>query len=141
MTALLELAPSTVLLYAVAVAAALIYVPFLVVGYARAKISYDTSAPRAMFDKLPPYAQRATWAHENSFESFMIFSAAALMTYVTGQESTWVMGAAIAYVIARLFYSLFYILDVPIARSLMFGIGSLSIIILFAQSLQSITPT
>jgi len=32
-----------------------------------------------MFDKLPPYAQRATWAHQNSFEAFIMILAAALM--------------------------------------------------------------
>ena len=72
----------TIFLYAIAAAAVLIYLPFLVVGYARMRVGYDTSAPRAMFDKLPPYAQRATWAHQNSFEAFMVFVAAALMAFL-----------------------------------------------------------
>ena len=67
------------------------------------------AAPRAMFDKLPPYAQRATWAHQNSFENFMVFSAAALMAYVTGVNSQTSLFAAIAFVVARLLYSIFYI--------------------------------
>jgi uncharacterized MAPEG superfamily protein len=69
-------------------------------------------------------AQRATWAHQNSFEAFMIFAAAALMAYVTGQNSSLATGAAIAFVIARSLYSVFYILNIPVGRSLMFGIGS-----------------
>ncbi len=116
----------TIFLYCIAAAAVLIYLPFLVVGYGRARVGYDTSAPRAMFDKLPPYAQRATWAHQNSFETFMIFAAAALMAYVTGVNSGIAALAAIAFVVARLLYSIFYILDIPLLRSLMFGIGSLS---------------
>jgi uncharacterized MAPEG superfamily protein len=115
----------TIFLYSIAAAAVLIYLPFLVVGYARTRVGYDISAPRAMFDKLPPYAQRATWAHQNSFESFMIFAAAALMAYVTGVNSEIAVGAAIAYVVARFLYSVFYILNIPLLRSLMFGIGSL----------------
>jgi len=126
------------LLYSVVLAFGLIYAPFLVVGYARAKTGYDTSAPRAMFDKLPPYAQRATWAHQNSFETFMAFSSAALMAYVTGVNSSWAMVAAIAFPLARGFYSLFYILNIPIARSLMFGIGSLATLTLFILSLRQI---
>ncbi len=116
----------TIFLYCIAAAAVLIYLPFLVVAYARTRVGYDQSAPRAMFDKLPPYAQRATWAHQNSFEGFMIFAAAALMAYVTGVNSPIAVVAAIAFVAARLLYSIFYILNIPLLRSLMFAVGSLS---------------
>ena len=133
----MNLHDSAILLYCIAAAAVLIYLPFLVVGYARMSVGYDTRAPRAMFDKLPAYAQRATWAHQNSFEAFMIFAAAALMAYVTGQNSSLATGAAIAFVIARSLYSVFYILNIPVGRSLMFGIGSLSTTILFVLSLLS----
>ncbi|HEY9795468.1 MAG TPA: MAPEG family protein [Leptolyngbyaceae cyanobacterium] len=133
----MNLHDSAILLYCIAAAAVLIYVPFLVVGYARMSVGYDTRAPRAMFDKLPPYGQRATWAHQNSFEAFMIFAAAALMAYVTGQNSSLATGAALAFVIARSLYSVFYILNIPVGRSLMFGIGSLSTTILFVLSLLS----
>jgi uncharacterized MAPEG superfamily protein len=137
---LFGLSTSAILLDAIALAAALIYLPFLVVGFARAQMGYDTQAPRAMFDQLPPYAQRATWAHQNAFETFMPFTAAALMAYVTGQTSELVAGSAIAFVVARLFYPIFYILNVPLARSLMFGIGSLSTVILLTVSLLSVNP-
>jgi uncharacterized MAPEG superfamily protein len=125
----------TIFLYSIAAAAVLIYLPFLVVGYARMRLGYDQSAPRAMFDKLPPYAQRATWAHQNSFEGFMIFAAAALMAYVTGVNSPIAVIAAIAFVVARLLYSIFYILNIPLMRSLMFAVGSLSWGTLFALSI------
>ena len=133
----MNLHDSAFLLYCIAAAAVLIYLPFLVVGYARMSVGYDTKAPRAMFDKLPAYAQRATWAHQNSFETFMLFAAAALMAYITGQNSSLAIGAAIAFVIARSLYSVFYILNIPIGRSLMFAIGSLSTTILFVLSLLS----
>lgn len=115
---------SAILLYCIAAAALLVYLPFLVVAYARVRVGYDMAAPRAMFDKLPNYAQRATWAHQNSLEAFMLFAAAALMAYVTHQNSSMAVGAAIAFVVARLLYSVFYILNVPLARALMFGIGT-----------------
>ncbi len=134
----MNLSASAILLYAVMGAVILTYLPFLVVGFARMQVGYDISAPRAMFDKLPPYAQRATWAHQNSFEALIIFSAAALMAYTTGVESDLAGGAAIAFLIARLLYSVFYILDIPLARSLMFGIGSVSSATLFILSLMSI---
>ena len=135
---LFGLSTSTILLLAIAIAAALIYVPFLVVGLARVQLGYDSQAPRAMFEKLPPYAQRATWAHQNAFETFMPFTAAALIAYITGQTSQLVAGSAIAFVIARALYPIFYILNVPLARSLMFGIGSVSTVILFTISLLNV---
>ncbi|NRB06729.1 MAG: MAPEG family protein [Richelia sp.] len=135
----MSLSVSVILIYSIVAAAVLIYVPFLVVGYARARVGYDISAPRAMFDKLPAYAQRATWAHENSLEVFMIFAAAALTAHVTGVDSSLAMIAAPTFVIARLFYSVFYILNVPILRSLMFVIGSLGTATLFVLSIMRIT--
>lgn len=116
---------SSIFLYCIAAAAVLIYLPFVVVAYARMRVGYDIAAPRAMFDKLPPYAQRANWAHQNSLEAFTIFAASALMAYVTEIDSPVAVGAAIAFVVVRTLYSVFYIANVPIARSLMFGIGSL----------------
>jgi uncharacterized MAPEG superfamily protein len=129
----------TIFLYSIAAAAVLIYVPFLVVGYGRMQVGYDISAPRAMFDKLPPIAQRATWAHQNSFEAFMIFTAAALMAYVTGVNSPIAAGAAVTFIVARLLYSAFYIFNVPILRSLMFVVGSLGSATLMAFSIMEVT--
>jgi uncharacterized MAPEG superfamily protein len=134
----MNLSVSAIVLYAIVGAVILTYLPFLVVGFARMQVGYDMSAPRAMFDQLPPYAQRATWAHQNSFEALIIFSAAALMAYTTGVESNLAGGAAIAFLIARLLYSAFYIFDIPLARSLMFAIGSVSSATLFVLSLMSI---
>jgi uncharacterized MAPEG superfamily protein len=131
----MQLSTHALLLYSIAVAAVLVYLPFLLVAYGRLQAGYDTSAPRAIFDKLPSYAQRATWAHQNSFESFGLFAAAALMAYVTQVDSASAAYAAIAYLVARLLFSLFYILNLPLLRSLMFGIGSVAIATLMLQSL------
>ncbi|QYO68933.1 hypothetical protein [Leptolyngbya sp. 7M] len=57
----MQLPTSALLLYGIVAAAVLIYVPFPVVAYGRVKAGYDIAAPRALFDKLPAYAQRATW--------------------------------------------------------------------------------
>jgi uncharacterized MAPEG superfamily protein len=121
-----QLPVPTIFLYSIVAAAALIYTPFLVVAYARFTVGYDMYAPRAMFDKLPPYAQRASWAHQNSFETFLLFVPAALMAYVTGVNSDAAVVGAIAFPVARLLYSIFYILNIPLLRSLMFAIGGLS---------------
>jgi len=81
----MNLSVSAILLYSIVAAAVSVYLPFLLVAYARAKVGYNTSAPRAMFDQLPDYAKRATWAHQNGFETFMIYSAP--LSWPTLQES------------------------------------------------------
>ena len=134
----MNLSVSATLLYAVVGAVALTYFPYLFVATARFQVGYDMSAPRAMLDKLPLYAQRATWAHQNCFEALIIFTSAALMAYVTGVGSDWARISAISFLVSRFFFSLFYILDIPPLRSLMFGIGSAASFTLFALSLKTV---
>ncbi|MEL6578636.1 MAG: MAPEG family protein [Cyanobacteria bacterium J06621_12] len=131
----MNLPVNLILLCSVVVAVILTYAPFLVVGWGRLKAGYDQSAPRAMFDKLPDYAKRATWAHQNGFEALTIYGLAALMAYATGVDSDWARIAAIAFLAARLLYSVFYIANIPLLRSMMFAIGSLSGWTLFGLSI------
>lgn len=131
----MNLPVNLILLYSVIGAVILAYAPFLVVAWGRLQGGYDQSAPRAMFDQLPPYAQRATWAHQNSFEALTIYGLAALMAYATGVDSEWARNAAIAFLVARSLYSVFYIVNFPLGRSLMFVIGSISAWTLFGLSI------
>jgi uncharacterized MAPEG superfamily protein len=129
---------SAVLLMAIAAAAALVYAPFMAVGFARMSAGYDMNAPRAMFDRLPEWGKRATWAHQNSWESFLLFTAAALMAYVSGVSSDTVRWAVVAYLVARLLFSVFYILNVAPLRSLMFAVGSTAIFTLMSESIRTV---
>jgi uncharacterized MAPEG superfamily protein len=135
----MNISVNVLLLYSIVGAVVLFYFPFLIVAYGRLQSGYDMSAPRAMFDKLPAYAQRATWAHQNSFEALIIFSVAALMAYSTGVDSDRAKIAAIAFLVARFFYSIFYVLNIPVLRSLMFGIGSICAFTLFGLSLLKVS--
>lgn len=123
----------------IVMAAVLIYLPYGVVAYARMQVGMDFAAPRSLFEQLPNYGKRATWAHQNSFETFMPYAIAALMAYVTGVDSPLAAGAAIAFVVARFLFSLFYIINFPVGRSLMFGTGSAATLILFGLSLSQST--
>ncbi len=136
-----QLPVPTIFLYCIAIAAVLVYAPFVLVAYARLGLGKEAlAAPRAVFDRLPPYAQRATWAHQNAFEAFMLFAAAALMAYVTGVNQSLAVGSAIAFLMARLLHSVFYIANIPIARSLMFGIGTICTATLIIFSLLQANP-
>jgi len=56
-----QLPAEAIFLYCAA-AALLIYLPFLL--WVMLVCAWGLTLLRAMFDKLPPYAQRATWAPE-----------------------------------------------------------------------------
>ena len=94
--------------------------------------------PRFYADKLSDLAKRANWAHQNSFESFIIYAPAAVIAYITDQDSTFALLIVVTYLIARLMFSVFYILNIAPLRSLMFGIGSFSIFSLYFMSCKTI---
>ncbi|AFZ48859.1 MAPEG family protein [Dactylococcopsis salina] len=137
----METSTQAVLLYSLAGGAILIYLPFFAVGWGRLQVGYDYQSPRAMLEKLPAYAKRATWAHQNGFESFTFYAPAAISAYVTQVDSQLALSVAIAYVIARFFYPIFYITNIAPARSLMFAIGSLSSMILYGLSILEINSS
>jgi uncharacterized MAPEG superfamily protein len=88
-----------------------------------------------MIDRVPPYARRATWAHENSFEAFALFAPAALMAYVTGLDGAAATSAAVLHPIARFLFQIFYIADQPGLRGAMYLTGLLCSATLIALSL------
>lgn len=135
------------LLYSIPLAALLVYVPYGVVAIARVRLAQSLADPMTVFAKprtfneqLPAYAQRANWAHQNAFESLMLYAPAALMAFITDQTGTAVLVATVAYLLGRLLFALFYILNVPPLRSLMFGVGSISIFALYWMSCRSVWP-
>lgn len=137
----MQTSTQAILLYSLVGGAILIYLPFLAVGWARLQIGYDYQAPRALFDQLPPYGKRATWAHQNAFESFIFYAPAAIMAYVTAVDAQLAIWAALAYLVGRFFYPIFYIANIAPARSLMFALGSLSSLILYALSIVEINTS
>jgi uncharacterized MAPEG superfamily protein len=123
-------------LYSIAVSAVLLYIPgFVVAAYGRMQVGYDLRQPRTMIDQVAPYARRATWAHENSFEAFALFAPAALMAYVTGLDGSAATTAAILHPVARFLFQMFYIADRPGPRGAMYLTGLACSVTLIVLSL------
>jgi len=96
-----------------------------VAAYGRLQVGYDLRQPRTMIEHVPPYARRATWVHENSFEAFALFAPAALMAYVTGLGGPAATTAAILHPVARFLFQVFYIADQAGLRGAMYLTGLL----------------
>lgn len=100
------------------IAVLLPYLAKIPVGYAMHKAGgYDNNYPREQQARLQGFGARAFAAHQNSFESLLIFATAALTALVTHTVSSVIQYLAIGYVVSRLFYHLFYLLDWASLRS------------------------
>jgi uncharacterized MAPEG superfamily protein len=93
--------------------------------------SYDNAAPRAGVDQLPPRQQRAYWAQLNGFEALPLFAAAVIVAQLAGARQATVDTLAIAFVGFRALYTLAYLYDRPLLRSLLWSGGLLCVIGLF----------
>lgn len=78
----------------------------------------DLAAPRLLFERMPAWGQRASWAHQNSFEAFILFAPACLLALVAGCHGTLVAGAALLHPLLRLLYIVAYVANQPLLRSL-----------------------
>ncbi len=133
----MDWSPGQILLLGIPVAVITVYLPYVVVAYGRFQVGFDPSAPRALFDKLPDFAKRATWAHQNSWEVFSLFVAGDLMAYVTQKASFTTSVTVGIFLVARVLFSLFYILDMPWLRSPMWLVSIVCCAVLMSTSLLS----
>jgi len=97
----------------------------------RAKADFspaDLAAPRAMFERLPAWGKRASWAHQNSFEAFTLHAPACLLVLI----------AAWLHPLLRLGYIAAYVANVPPLRSLCWAGAILCTGLLYSEGLRSL---
>lgn len=108
----------TILIVCLFIAALMPYLIKLPLGYAMQKEGgYDNNYPREQQARLKGFGARAAAAHQNSFESLTVFATAALTALVTQHVTPAVETLAIIYIIARVIYTFFYLLDWASLRS------------------------
>lgn len=106
--------------------------PVLTVAIAKwGRRDYDNAAPRAWLDRQRGLRQRADHAHRNHFEAFPFFAAAVLTAQLLEAAQDSIDLAATLFLLSRLSYTLFYLVDRPTWRSLAWVAGHLSIVWLF----------
>lgn len=107
----------TVALYCVFIAAILPYVVVQYAKYSREYIREGNRAPRRFAEGLSGAKQRAYWAHQNGFEAFPAFAAVVIIAHMVGRAGPAIDALAVAFIVARVLYSLFYIFDWATPRS------------------------
>ena len=104
------------------------HVTALPVVYARLRspTGYDNHAPRDQQAKLEGWARRAVAAHQNAFESLVVFAGTALVVVLTGRVSPYTPTLCAVFFAARVVFEVCYLADWPTTRSLAWLVGILA---------------
>ncbi|WCL51149.1 MAPEG family protein [Leptospira sp. GIMC2001] len=89
---------------------------------------YDNSDPRSQQSRLTGWGKRALNNHLNSMEIFPAFGISVIISMLGKTPIDVFNLLAIAFLISRLFYSIFYIMDLPRIRSITWFFGFLCIL-------------
>ncbi len=103
----------------------------LAIAMKREPGGYDNNHPRAQQAGLTGFGARALAAHQNSFESLIVFSAAVLTALSTQHITIAIQNLALVYVVMRGVYLFLYCINWATLRTCIWAIGllaSLSII-------------
>ena len=111
----------------------------LTIGRIQAGYTIDNmSSPRALFDKLPDFGKRAVWCHQNCWESISLHAPACLLCIITMPDSTISFVAAWIHPLLRLFYIGAYVLNIPVARGLIWATGVSATLVLYKESISQL---
>ena len=87
---------------------------------------YNNNHPRAQQAELTGFGARALAAHQNAFESLIIFAPAVLLAIATKNTGAVIEQLAITHVIARVFYNIAYLMNISTIRSIIWAVGIIS---------------
>jgi uncharacterized MAPEG superfamily protein len=106
--------------------------PYLTVGLAKAGPNrYDNASPRDWAGSLQGYGRRAYAAHQNHFEFLPFFIAGVLVAHLRLGANTAVDWLAFGIILARIAYTIAYLIDRPTLRSIVWSLAVLGVIGLF----------
>jgi len=112
-----------------------IFIPLVLVGYAKfSRKGYDNHHPREFLEKLEGKYKRANYAQMNAYEAFPPFAAGVIIAHISGAIQSQVDLLAVTFVISRVLYSIFYVVDQHVLRSVVWFIGFACVIGLFVIS-------
>ncbi|WP_115708153.1 MAPEG family protein [Legionella sainthelensi] len=95
----------------------------VVASFMQKEGKYDNHYPRLQQARLQGMGARAVAAHQNSFESLLVFAVAALTAIATNHVGTVVQVLAVIYIVSRIIYSYLYIMDMASLRSASWFVG------------------
>jgi uncharacterized MAPEG superfamily protein len=114
----------TTLILCLFIAAILPYLAKAPVAYAMSKLGkYDNKHPRQQQSQLTDFGARALAAHQNAFESLILFSAAIATALATNTHGELIQQLAMTHIVARIAYNLLYLFNIDKMRSMVWAIS------------------
>ncbi len=108
-----------------------VLLPYVMAALAKNGGGIDNRQPRVGLDALQGWRRRADWAHRNHFEALPAFAAGVLVAELAHAPQFWIDGLAVLFVLLRCAYSVAYVADRAVLRSLCWLGGMLCVIALF----------
>jgi uncharacterized MAPEG superfamily protein len=102
----------------------------LVINLIKKEGHYDNNHPRVQQASLVGIGARAVAAHQNGFESLLVFATAALTAMATSHVGNMIQLLAVIYIISRIIYNVLYIKNLASLRSLVWFVGLLCCLII-----------
>jgi uncharacterized MAPEG superfamily protein len=103
-------------------------------AYAMAKLGgYNNNHPREQQSKLTGFGARALAAHQNAFESVILFVPAVLLALITNNTEPFIVTLAVVHIIARVLYNILYLLKMSLLRSIVWAIATLCSFVIVYQ--------
>ncbi len=134
-------AAAPALAWSLLMSGAVVILSLVPLGAGRASADFtpaDLAAPRAMFDRLPTWGKRASWAHQNSFEAFSLHAPACLLALQAGAGGLLVVAAALLQPLLRLVYIGAYVGNLPLLRSLCWAGALVCTAVLYLEGLRAV---
>ena len=142
---LLTQAPAAPYAWSLVLSGAAVIASIVPLGAARSQANFtmeDMKAPRAMFERLPDWGQRASWAHQNSFEAFTLHAPAALLALIAvlevGELPGLAIPAALLQPLLRFLYLPAYVANIAPLRGLCWAGALLCTGILYSEGLKAL---
>lgn len=127
------------LIYCLIAAALLPYLAKIPVAIAMSKLGgYDNNHPRDQQAKLQGFGARALAAHQNAFESLIVFSASILLAIATNTVNESVQLFAILHIGFRVAYHILYLVNIGVMRSICWAVAIGSSFFIMGQCIQSL---
>ena len=109
-----------------------LFIPLVCAGYAKLSgEGYDNRNPREFLDSLKGKAKRAHYAQNNFYETFPAFGIGVVAAHQMHAAQTTIDALAVMYVLARIAYAIFYIMDQHVLRTIAWFIGFGATVVLF----------
>jgi len=126
----------TTLILCALIAVLLPYLAKAPVAFAQNKLAgYDNKHPRDQQSKLTGFGARALAAHQNSFESLIVFGVALAVVMSTNNVYHVTETLAVMHVVSRVMYCIFYYINQDILRSLVWLVGYVCAVAMIAVCL------